>query len=63
MPPDRYRLYRLDGAGMIHDAEWFDAEDDADAASRIESKHPDASCEIWHGTRLVVTISPSRRSA
>ena len=46
MAPDQYRLYRLDGAGMIHDAEWFEAADDAEAEAQIGAMHPNASCEI-----------------
>lgn len=63
MRPDSYRFYRLDGLGSIHDAEWFDAKDDADAAAHVEGKHPDATCEIWQDRRLVANLSPKRLSA
>ena len=58
MAPDGYRLYRLDRGGMIHDAEWFQAADDADARTRIEAKHTDSTCEIWQGKRLVAKVWP-----
>ena len=63
MLPDEYRLYRLDGAGMIHDAEWFDAADDTDARVQIAAKHPNAMCEIWLGKRLVATLPIKHLSA
>ena len=58
MLPDGYRYYRLDGAGMIYDAEWFEAQDDAAATARIAANHPDATCEIWLGKRLVAKTTP-----
>ena len=63
MASENYRLYRLDGAGMIHDAEWFEAENDADARIQVAARHPDAMCEIWHEKRLVASLSPQRLSA
>lgn len=63
MQPDSYRLYRLDGAGLIHDAEWFDALDDTDAVALVASKHPDAMCEIWNNKRLVASLQARRYSA
>jgi hypothetical protein len=58
MLPETYRYYHLDGAGHLHDAEWFEAENDEDAIAQISSKHPDSKCEIWRGTRLVASLSP-----
>jgi hypothetical protein len=63
MPSENYRYYCLDGAGHLHSAEWFAAESEADAIAQIETKHPDAICEIWQGKRLVAKLSPKRRSA
>lgn len=59
MHSEHYRYYRLDGAGHLHEAEWFDAESDENAAAKIEAKYPDARREIWQGTRLVATLTPS----
>ena len=61
MSSKNYRYYRLDGAGMIHDAEWFDAESDADAEAQVALMHPGASCEIWHDKRLVANVGPPTR--
>ena len=61
MPSKNYRYYRLDGAGMIQEAQWFDAENDADAEAQIAVMHPDASCEIWHDKRLVASVGPPTR--
>lgn len=63
MQPDWYRFYRLDGAGLIHEAEWFDAADDTEAANQVAARHPDATCEIWRDKRLVVSLKPNRFSA
>lgn len=63
MPSESYRYYCLDGAGHLHDAEWFAAESDEDAIAQIEAKHPDSICEIWEGKRLVATLSPERLRA
>lgn len=63
MHPVGYRLYRLDRAGLIHEAEWFDAADDTDAANQVAAKHPDAICEIWRDKRMVVSLKPKRLSA
>lgn len=63
MSSENYRYYCLDGAGHLHDAAWFCAESDADAIAQIEAKHPDATCEVWQGKRLVAKLSPKRLSA
>jgi hypothetical protein len=63
MPSENYRYYCLDGVGRLHDAAWLDADNDADAISQIMAKHPDATCEIWQGKRLVATLPPKRLSA
>lgn len=58
MPSENYRYYCLDGAGHLHEAEWFYAESDADAIAQIVAGHSDATCEIWHGKRLVASLTP-----
>jgi len=63
MPSENYRYYRLDSSGCLHEAEWFDAAGDEDATAQIRDRHPDARCEIWHGQRLVASISPVRLQA
>lgn len=60
MATENYRYYCLDGAGRLHDAEWFCADSDADAIAQIFAAHPDDKCEIWHGTRLVAELAPRR---
>ena len=63
MRSGNYRYYCLDGAGRLHEPEYFHAESDADAIAQIETKHPDALCEIWQGDRLVVKLMPRRLRA
>ena len=63
MPSENYRYYCLDGAGHLHDAEWFHAESDEDAIAQIETKHPGSLCEIWQDKRLVAKLSPRRLRA
>ena len=62
MPEANYRYYCLDAVGQLHDARWFHADDDEQAIAMISARHPDGKCEIWHGSRLVASISPSQRS-
>jgi hypothetical protein len=63
VPSKDYRFYCLDAAGRLHDAEWFAATSDQDAIEQIQSKHPDSKCEVWHGARLVASISPAQLRA
>jgi hypothetical protein len=49
-----YRCYRLDGAGHIHEPEWFEAATDEEAAAQVRAKYPDSRFEIWQGARLAV---------
>ena len=58
MSSETYRYYCLDGAGHLHEAEWFAAESDADAVAQVRSWHPDGKCEIWQAKRLVASVSP-----
>jgi hypothetical protein len=63
MSTQSYRYYCLDSTGHLHSGEWFEAQSDADATTQIETKHADATCEIWQGTRLVAKIAPRRLQA
>ena len=63
MSSQKYRCYRLDPTGELHDAEWFAAESDEHAIAEVSAKHAGSKCEIWHGTRLVAAISPRQLRA
>jgi len=63
MSSESYRFYCLDAVGHLHDAAWFEAENDEDAIAQIEAKHGDAKCEIWQGKRLVAKLEPNRLQA
>lgn len=63
MSSENYRYYRLDGAGQLHEAEWFYAESDEAAVTQIGEMHPDAKCEIWEGNRLVASLPANRLCA
>jgi hypothetical protein len=58
-----YRYYCLDSDGRLHNAEWFDADDDGHAVELIRARHPGGTSEIWDGDRLVAKVSPERLSA
>ena len=58
-----YRYYCLDGAGTLHGAEWFEANDDEHAVEVIQTKRPDGQCEIWQGRRLVAKVPADRFSS
>jgi hypothetical protein len=51
-----YRHYRLDGAGSISKAEWFEASADADAVRQVEERKLSVASEIWQGNRRVARI-------
>ena len=63
MVSENYRYYCLDGAGQLHEAAWFYAESDDAAAKEIEARHPNSTCEIWQGKRLVASLPAARLSA
>ena len=48
-----YRLYRLDGAGRISNAEWVEAADDSEARSKAVAQYPSGGFELWERKRLV----------
>jgi hypothetical protein len=63
MPSQTYRYYRLDGIGQLYGADWLTADSDDDAVAKAREQHPDSKCEIWQGSRLVATVTPSDGSA
>ena len=63
MPSENYRFYCLDRFGRLHNAQLFKAKNDEEAIAAIEAKHPDDTCEIWQGKRLVAKLEPTRLSA
>ena len=48
-----YRLYRLDGAGKIANAEWIEASEDDEALREAQSRADSGSFELWQQNRLV----------
>ena len=48
-----YRLYRLDGAGRISNAEWVEAADDSEARSKAVAQCRSGAFELWQRKRLV----------
>ena len=54
-----YRLYRLDGAGNIANAEWLDADSDEDALRQARAL-AGGNFELWERKRL---ITRSRNTA
>jgi hypothetical protein len=63
MSKEQYRYYCLDASGLLHSAEWFEAESDEHAVELVSAKHPGGHCEIWQGTRLVASVAPDRLEA
>jgi hypothetical protein len=63
MPSENYRYYCLDSTGHLHSTEWFYAESDEAAIALIQAEHPNDTCEIWEGQRLVASLPPTRLSA
>jgi len=58
-----YRYYCLDGAGKLHNADWFEADGDEHAVEIIRAQHPHGHCEIWEGQRLVAKVRPEGLAA
>jgi hypothetical protein len=48
-----YRLYRLDGAGKITNAEWIEASGDEDALVEARGRAQAGSFELWEKNRLI----------
>ena len=59
MQPQKYRYYCLDQAGELHNVEWFEATSDEKAVAFVEARHPNDTCEIWQGSRLVAKLDPA----
>jgi hypothetical protein len=55
-----YRLYRLDGAGKITNAEWIEASGDDDACREARSRSDSGSFELWDKNRLVERFRPAQ---
>jgi hypothetical protein len=53
-----YRLYRLDGAGRIINAEWIEAAGDDDALRDAHARTAPDSFELWEKNRLVQRHRP-----
>jgi hypothetical protein len=53
-----YRLYRLDGAGKITNAEWVDAPSDLEALVDSRNRCGSGSFELWEKNRLVERFRP-----
>lgn len=51
-----YRLYRLDGAGKITNAEWVEAPGDEHACGEARSRCGSGSFELWEKNRLVERV-------
>lgn len=48
-----YRLYRLDGAAKITNAEWIEASGDEHALDEARARAQTGSFELWQNNRLV----------
>jgi hypothetical protein len=55
-----YRLYRLDGAGKITNAEWIEADEDAAAVEQVRALKRKGMCELWDRNRLVAVVDPPK---
>ena len=53
-----YRLYRLDGAGKIMNAEWVEADGDENALAEARQRAAAGSFELWEKNRLVERYRP-----
>jgi hypothetical protein len=53
-----YRLYRLDGAGKITNAEWIEAPADDEALVEARARAQSGSFELWEKNRLVERFRP-----
>lgn len=53
-----YRLYRLDGAGKILNAEWIEADGDEAALRDARTRAQSDSFELWEQNRLVERHRP-----
>ena len=51
-----YKLYCLDQRGRIAQRHEYEAADDAAAIELARAQHPNATCELWSGTRKVALL-------
>lgn len=58
-----YRLYRLDGAGRISNAEWVEATDDEEARSKALGECPSGRFELWERKRRVHPLNGASEQA
>jgi hypothetical protein len=56
-----YRLYCLDGAGKMANAEWIDAASDEDAFTKARGKKLSFPCELWEQSRFVGVVTAQAR--
>lgn len=56
-----YRLYRLDGAGKIMNAQWIEAGDDEHAWSQAREVAAGDGFELWERKRLVARSEDGAR--
>ena len=52
-----YRLYYLDGAGNIENADWLGAMSDEDAIMQAQALRLNVNCELWDHNRLVAGLA------
>ena len=55
-----YRLYCLDGAGKIAQADWLEAHDDRHALEQASERRYPFTCEVWERDRLVGRVEAYR---
>ncbi|MFL6829449.1 MAG: hypothetical protein ACJ8D5_02365 [Sphingomicrobium sp.] len=58
--PNNYRIYRLDRAKHVLEAEWVTAETDDQAVAAARALKGSGLREVWMGDRLVAAIVVNR---
>jgi hypothetical protein len=53
-----YIVYRLDGTGRIHGAEWLDAVSDHYALEGARAIAEGGGCEVWQRERRIGRLRP-----
>jgi len=59
----QYRLYHLDGAGLVTTAGWLDADGDRAAIDASRNDNISVQSERWQGRRLVTRLAHSEAIA
>jgi hypothetical protein len=54
--PNNYRIYRLDRANHVLEAEWVSAETDEEAIAAARALKGSGLREVWMGDRLVAAV-------